>query len=270
MYKIKSAFQKFANTAITLTGVVTASCITLSAQSAQALVFSFAPTDFSISPGTGNTNAAPTILINTQTAPNGFTIGSTTPFTTTFLLLGASAGLNGDGVGGDSNIPNDSLRNNNTAATSTTTVNLDSTQVAQPIALNFNWAFNGDSLGGFNDKDNFNIALVKIDNLDGAQLFERTVDPADSIPGYGLGINEISNIPANSLSAGAYRLVISLNENGSSNSSAAGFNNISLTVSDPEPVPFGFSTNASLLVFGGVFYGFNKLKKNMAVKKSQA
>ncbi|MEA5575430.1 choice-of-anchor E domain-containing protein [Anabaena sp. UHCC 0451] len=37
-----------------------------------------------------------------------------------------------------------------------------------------------------------------------------------------------------------------------------------------EPVPFGFSTNASLLVFGGVFYGFNKLKKNMAVKKSQA
>ncbi|MBK1988784.1 choice-of-anchor E domain-containing protein [Sphaerospermopsis aphanizomenoides BCCUSP55] len=36
------------------------------------------------------------------------------------------------------------------------------------------------------------------------------------------------------------------------------------------PVPFGFSTNASLVVFGGVFYGFNKLRKNMAAKKSQA
>jgi hypothetical protein len=37
----------------------------------------------------------------------------------------------------------------------------------------------------------------------------------------------------------------------------------------PAPVPFGFSTNASLIVFGGVFYGFNKFRKNMAVKKYQ-
>jgi hypothetical protein len=35
----------------------------------------------------------------------------------------------------------------------------------------------------------------------------------------------------------------------------------------PEPVPFGFSTNASLVVFGGVFYGFNRLRKKMAAKK---
>jgi hypothetical protein len=35
----------------------------------------------------------------------------------------------------------------------------------------------------------------------------------------------------------------------------------------PPGVPFGFSTNASLVVFGGVFYGMNRLRKKMAAKK---
>ncbi|WP_413174912.1 hypothetical protein [Anabaena azotica] len=252
---IKSAFQNLATIAITLSGVMTAVGITLSAQSAQALNFTLAPSDFTITQGIGNNSASSAIAINTSAPANGF--GNI--FNSNFLLLGANTT--------DPNIPNDSLRNNNSEATSIPFV-ITSTDAAQPITMTFNWAFNGNSLGGFNDKDNFNIALIKTDLSDGAQLFERTVDTSDAIPGYGFGINDLGTvITANSLSAGNYQIVISLNENGNTRSSAAGFNNIILST---PTVPFGFSTNASLLVFGGVFYGMNKLRKNMAVKKSQA
>ncbi|MBD2568558.1 hypothetical protein H6G59_11720 [Anabaena lutea FACHB-196] len=238
---------------------MTAAGITLSAQSAQALNFTLAPGDFSIIQGIGDNNSSSTIAINTSAPANGF--GNV--FTSTFLLLGANTT--------DANIPNDSLKNNNSVARSIPFA-VSVADVAQPITMTFNWAFNGDSSGGFNDKDSFNIAIIKTDNSNGAQLFERTVDPSDAIPGYGFGINDIGTlIAANTLSAGNYQIFISLNENTdfSNRSSAAGFNNIILSTPGT-PVPFGFSTNMSLLVFGGMFYGMNKLKKKMAVKKFQA
>ncbi|WP_071191046.1 hypothetical protein [Trichormus sp. NMC-1] len=249
-YKIKSAFQKFANTAITLSGVMTAAGITLSAQSAQALNISFSTTNFSQVTGVVKNNASPSTVINTQASPNGF--GNV--FTSNFLLIGANTT--------NANIPNDSLVNNNSDARSNIFA-VSAADAAQPITMTFNWAFNGNATGVTNDADSF---LIRIIGPTSRTFFQRTTDPNDTIPGYGSGINEIATVTPLG-TAGNYRIQISLNENLSTNSSAAGFNNINISST---PVPFGFSTNMSLLVFGGMFYGMNKLKKKMAVKKFQA
>ncbi|WP_237741524.1 hypothetical protein [Anabaena sp. PCC 7108] len=238
---------------------MTAAGITLSAESAQALNFTLAPGNFSVTQGIGDNNASSGIAINTQAPSNGF--GGL--FTSNFLLLGANSN--------DANIPNDSLRNNNSTATSIPFA-ISSTDADQPITVTFNWAFQGNATGVINDADSFSIVIQNTDPNanDAAIIFQRTLVTTDSIPGYGSVTNQTGDIiPANSLTPGDYEILISLNENTNNRSSAAGFNNI--TVSTPgTPVPFGFSTNMSLLAFGGMFYGMNQLKKKMAVKKFQA
>lgn len=250
-YKIKSAFQKFATTAITLSGVMTAAGITLSAQSAQALNFSLAPTQFTVIQGIGDNNALSSIAVNTSSAPaNGFG----TAFTSNFLLLGANIT--------DANIPNDSLKNNNSVASSIPFA-VSSSDATQPITVTFNWAFNGNSTGNPGDQDSF---LIQIAGANGfGTFFQRLA------PNYGSANSQTSTLAPGTLLAGDYQIFITLNENTDffNRSSAAGFNNISLSTPGT-PVPFGFSTNTSLLVFGGMFYGMNKLKKKMAVKKFQA
>jgi hypothetical protein len=263
-YKIKSAFQKFATTAITLSGVMTAAGITLSAQSAQALNISFGTTDFTVSSNVsghiGSNNAEPSIAINTNPSPDGFQ----NAFTSNFILLGAN--IDSTSI---TSTTSPTLTNGNSQAESNSSFTLTSDEVSNPITLTFNWAFNGNASGNSNNQDNFNITLLKTDETDGADFFVRTLAPSDPFPGYGSNNNEVSIIPGGTLSAGDYKLFITLNENSGLGNSAAGFNNI--TFSAPgTPVPFGFSTNMSLLVFGGMFYGMNKLKKKMAVKKSQA
>jgi len=239
---------------------MTAAGITLSAQSAQALNFSLAPGDFSLIQGIVDNNASSTIAINTSAPANGF--GNV--FTDNFLLLGANST--------DANIPTDSLRNNNSVAGSIPFA-ITSTDAAQPLTVTFNWAFQGNATGNINDADSFSIVIQNTDpNANDIEtIFQRTLVTTDTIPGYGSAIGQIGTIiPGNTLTPGNYEILISLNENTTTNrSSAAGFNNISLST-PAAPVPFGFSTNTSLLVFGGMFYGMNKLKKKMAVKKFQA
>lgn len=259
MYKLKSAFQSFATKAIAVSGVITASCMTLSAQSAQALLpINFSTTDFNITQGAGNNNAAAGIPIDQNTPPNGF--GDV--FDQTFILLGANVT--------DGNIPLDSLNNNNSIAVSNT-FELDATDVSQVLEIEYNWAFNGNSTGGAGDQDNFSIALFS----QSQSVFE-TIVQQNAGAGYGFQNDATSSIAANTIAdATDYRLVITLNENADffGRSSAAGFNQITLSnPSTPPPpgVPFGFSTNASLVVFGAAFYGVNRLRKKMAAKKFQA
>jgi hypothetical protein len=270
-YKMNYTLKKLATTAITLTGVVTAAGITLSAQSAQALTINFGPGDFQIDTGgRGSNNALATSTINTTGiigSATSNTGGFNNAFSNTFILLGA----NPTNVLGTSTAPanRDDFRGTNTTATSDTDIVLDAFQVTQPIALSFDFAFYGNASATVNNNiDQFSISLFR--QSDGAEF---TFLSRSSNLGYGALNNQTVNINGGIfdegvLEAGTYQLRLSLTEGTNTlGNSAAGFNNISLNVA--EPVPFGFSTNASLLVFGGVFYGFNKFRKNMAVKKYQ-
>jgi hypothetical protein len=178
-----------------------------------------------------------------------------------FLLLGANST--------DTNITTDSRRSGNSVATSIP-LHLNSSDLnpANGLRVNFNWVFDGNSLGNVNDKDNFNITLTKNDFSTTATIFDRTVDPSDSLPGYGSGSESVFltsadfSSPVNA-TPGDYILQIALNENANLiKSSAAGFNQISVAA-----VPFEFSPTQGLLAIGGLWGISTYLKRKKAVAR---
>ncbi|WP_353928905.1 hypothetical protein WJM97_11230 [Okeanomitos corallinicola TIOX110] len=251
-YKFKPDFKKLATAVIALSGFLTVGSMTLSAESAQALEFSPAPADFTVSGLAGSNNASPSIPVNIQAPQNGF--GNV--FNSNFILLGANTG--------STSIIAPGLSNGNSIASSPV-FTLTPFAVANPITLTFNWAFNGNASGTGSNADNFNILLVKTDESVEELFFSRTA--GNAVGRYGFGNVETGVIGSGLLTPGQYQIIINLNENAGSANSAAGFNNIVLS-GPPEPVPFGFSTNASLVVFGGVFYGFHQFRKKHSFKKA--
>jgi hypothetical protein len=230
--------------------LLAASSIVLTGLPAQAINITLSPSQFT-KLGTGgivDNNASSTSNINI-TAPNdGFGDGTNGFFDSNFLLLGANPG---------DNITTDSNQDENSTARSTT-FNLSTNDVAQAVQIKFQWAFQGNSLGiPDEDQDNFNIRLARIGG--GSNVFFSKSAPT----GYGGNKNEQHTFAADTLTAGDYRMTITLNENADTGtSSAAGFNQISV-----QNVPFEFSPSTGLLMVGG-FLGFTYLKKRRQVALS--
>jgi hypothetical protein len=193
------------------------------------------------------TNAAP---INTATFAGGNGYGGL--FTQNFLLLGATPT--------DTNIPTDSLRNNNSVATSQQLITLTAADIINGVGLSFRFGYNGNSTGvvGLSDNDNFAIALINITG--GANGVGNFITRNAPIYSTNTAISTILT-PVINLQPGTYRLRITVNENAddSDNSTAAGFNNIEIA-----PVPFEFSPVIGVGLLG-LAWGANKLRK--AVKK---
>lgn len=262
MNKLHSTFKSVATKAIGLSGAIAASCMTLAAQPAQAINFSFAPNDFTLTSGVGSNSAAASSTINTTGIVGSATSntgGFNNAFSDIFVLLGANPG---------NTLSNDNFTGNNTTFLSNTTIGFDAFQVTQPIQLSFNSAFYGTAGNSGNNLDNFSISLRNISTGDEFTFLSR-----NSSSQYGAQNNQVVNISGGGnffngvpIVEGTYQLQLSLVEGtNTTGNSAAGFNNIQLDIA--EPVPFGFSTNASLIVFGGVFYGLNRMRKKMAAKK---
>lgn len=222
---------------------------------AQAIDLNLDSSDFRVeqdgNPGAGYNSTLPSSKINTLSPENGF--GNV--FSEPFLLLGADPE--------DLNIPEDSRPKINSGATSKTFF-LSEADVdpGANLEITFDWAFNGNATGNFNDRDNFNIILDKADDSDCALtcalIFERVVS------GYGSNIGESVSISSSNFigdfTEGDYLISISLNENLSSNSSAAGFDNITIK----NNIPFEFSPGLGLLMAGGfwgVYYLLLKRRK---------
>ncbi len=233
---------------------------------ASSAVVAFAPsasalgTIVDLGPGAFSTGTPTTVgtatggsPIDDQAAPDGFGDAFIDPF----LLLGAAPT--------DTDIPGDSLNNANSVATTTSTFNLSSSNLTNGLRIKFNWAFQGNSTGvaALGDDDNFSIVLAKSGSLtERASVFSRNA------PDYGFGSESIfidsSSGIFGALTPGAYSLRITLNENdeGAGLSTAAGFNQITVTA-----VPFEFSPAMGLLAVGGLFGGSSILKRRKAANK---
>jgi hypothetical protein len=250
MHKLHSTFKSVATKAIGLSGAVTAACMTLAAMPAQAINLNVQPGDFTFLQGVGNNNAPGNSTIDNTAPTSGFGDVFDDAAGNTFLLLGANPGdLADDG-------------NNNAGQTiAQYTFTLDN--ASDPLRISFDWAFEGNSTGNAAslDTDNFGIRLI---GLASPVLLTRAVTDPDDGNGYGSGSESFTISPSQLTAGNNYTLRIILNENFDdfNNNSAAGFDNITI-----ESVPFGFSTNASLIVFGTAFYGINRMRKKMAAKK---
>ena len=219
-----------------------AASLFLAATSSHALSVNLAPTDFSLSSDTpsGQANAVgASNAINQAIGPNGFSnISAGDVFSSDFLLLGATTSA--------TDILSDGVNSNNSSAESTI-FPISATDVSDGIVINFKWAFNGNATGGFSDSDTY---FVRLQNDDVASQFVDAI--GKTAPGeYGSGTESV-NINTTGLTAGNYYLQITLNENVNSNSSAAGFNQI--TLENPSvSVPFEFSPSLGLMIMGGIF-----------------
>jgi hypothetical protein len=184
---------------------------------------------------------------------NGFA-NPTALFTEDFLLLGALAT--------NTNIPTDSLKNNNSVAQSIQLVNLTAGDIINGIGLSFRFGYNGNSSGvANNDRDNFAISLINTSGA--ANGFGDFISV--NAPTYSTA-NSISTILTSqvALQPGNYALLISVNENADvfGRSTAAGFNNIAIS-----PIPFEFNPAVGVGLLG-LACGTNMLKKaKKAVKK---
>jgi hypothetical protein len=225
--------------------IAAAGSLFLTTQAAEALDLTIDPSDFTQnSSGVVNNNASNTESINTGTPTAGF--GNF--FTSNYLLLGAdSTDTITDGNNADTN---SSIRSNTTFTLSGT----------QRIAVEFDWAFQGDSTGLTGDIDSFNLRLLSINPLTNAVLSSRQLFSNSAAAGYGSKVNQIAVALGNSYPAGTYRLGFTLNENDSTGTnSAAGFDNISVYA-----VPFEFSPAQGLLAVGGIWGISAYLKRKKA------
>lgn len=228
---------------------ITASSLLLTSQPSQALNVNLS-TGVNSSNFTNNQGLVTTVsggnLIDDNTGNAGFDnfFGSDD-----FLLLGANSI--------DSNITTDSRDNGNSVARSSL-FSLNQTDFNNGILVNFKWAFDGNSTGGFADQDNFNIGLFKDDLTTMAPVLTRNA-PIGYASGSESVLLSAANFNVNPPSSGDYFLEIVLNENSdnSSHSSAAGFNNISVSSSS---VPFEFSPAQGLLAIGS-FWGISAFIK---------
>ena len=219
------------------------------APSASAIIANLNPGDFSTTTPTTVGTATGGVPIDDQAAPDGFGFAFSDPF----LLLGAAPT--------DTDIPGDSLNNANSVATSSTFF-LSPSNLSNGTRIKFNWAFQGNSTGDslFSDEDNFSIVLLNTGAPQAASIFSREADD------FGSGSESIfiDSTSGTGLTSGVYRLRITLNENDDifGNSTAAGFNQISVTA-----VPFEFSPAMGLLAVGGLFGGSSILKRRKAASK---
>jgi hypothetical protein len=206
----------------------------------------------------GQVNAVPgTNDIDNATGTAGFDnfFGSSD-----FLLLGATTS--------NTNITTDSFRGGNSIAESSI-FSLSQANIDAGIAIDFNWAFDGNSTGAVGNRDNFSIILT--DGTSSAAVFDRQVNTTLPGVGYGSGSESVSLTAIDfdvAPTPGNYQLLITLNENGNAttgSSSAAGFNQISVAA-----VPFEFSPSQGLLAVGGLWgiSAFLKRRKAAAMLNS--
>jgi hypothetical protein len=187
-------------------------------------------------------NASATATIDETDTPEGF--GNA--FSSTFLLLGANV---------NDSIPTDSQTTDNSSAISEEFLISDTNISNGFLNIKFNWAFQGDATGEDVNQDNFNIYLIDSAQLNGTAA---SILSINSPGGYGSDTEDL-DVNISALTAGNYRLRIDLNENTGPTSSAAGFNNIS--VSEVAAVPFEFSPTQGLLMVGA-FFGLSSYLKH--------
>jgi len=243
-----------------ITSTIVASLGTFSG-SANAAVFNLAPANFlsANNAGTVDTTAQANGLLNTTSGsspiitppvinPNGFGTVNGGFFTTPFVSLGAL---------GTQTIRN-SVGNQNNEAYSTIALNLTAIEAANPVQVLFDFAFAGNSQV---TPDNFRILFVDAGlNLVGP-LLNFSGGPSFFTSQAGASLN----VAANTFTPGVdYFLGLILNENsdGTSNNTAAGFNNIVITTN----VPFEFSPALGVLGLAGLF-GANQFRKKIAKRK---
>lgn len=226
-----------------------ASTLLLFSQPAGAVIANLSPSNFSLSAETpgGEVNAVgASNAINQASPTNGFG----TVFDEDFLLLGA--------ITTASDIHDDGLISGNSTANSSN-FSLTGTDLAAGITVDFEWAFNGNSVGTpFEDQDKFSILLKNF----GVPTESAFVLGKAAAGDYGSGTESV-NVNTSGLSAGNYFLQITLDENsGNLNSSAAGFNQIAVSTS----VPFEFSPSVGLIMMGGIFV-YSRYAKSRKVKQ---
>ena len=244
---MNSSITKIKNLGVLFTA---ASTLFICSQPAKAVIANLSPSDFSLSAETpsGEVNAVGANNAIDQASPiNGF--GNV--FSENFLLLGGTTTA--------TDILDDGVNSVNSTAQSSS-FPLTTADLSDNLTIDFQWAFNGNSAGiEFVDQDNFSILLRKSDLSQEAFVFARA-----AAGGYGSGTAS-RTINTSGLTAGNYFLQITLNENsGNDNSSAAGFNQISVdTVSS---VPFEFSPSVGLIMMGGIFV-FARYAKSRKAKQ---
>ena len=226
------------------------------APSASALDVSFSPDQFSNFEGlvddVTNPLAPNTINTNTATDVDGNRDGFNNFFNDPFLLLGANPG--------DTGIFSDSLTDDDSTAFSPTFSIADG-NITGRISVSYNFAFFGNSAGSGFDDDDFSIFLQNTTTF--ANVFVDGLEAPNFASGTRSVLLDSSDFAAVGASAGDYRLLIALNENGfNTNSTAVGFNEISVTA-----VPFEFSPALGLLAVGGLFGGSSVLKRRKAANK---
>ena len=232
--------------------VLAASSFLVAGIPAQATDFILDSSDFSLTQGIGSPSAPPSSNINTLSPTDGF--GNV--FSEPFLLLGAEPT--------DPNIPNDSLNNNNSGAISNPFFLSEAdASPGRNLGITFDWAFNGNATGSPGDRDSFNIFFAKEDFSVFEVVFPRDVS---TDTGYGSNIGESALVSNSNLTEGNYQILIDLNENIVPNSSAAGFDNITIQTNI---IPFEFSPGFGLLMAGGFWGVYYLLLKRTKVQLSK-
>ncbi|BAU63918.1 hypothetical protein STA3757_12870 [Stanieria sp. NIES-3757] len=229
-----------------------ASSFLLAEMPAKAINLSLDSSAFNITQGIGSNSTVTTSDINVKSPPDGFGNGTTGFFADPFLLLGANPS--------NTSITTDSLRNNNSEAESYS-FSISQTDITNGIKLNFAWAFQGNATGAAGDKDNFNIFLENIDTSDRFTVFTQSLNRTGTSPnfvttGYGSNDQQTAFADTIDMTPGDYRVLITLNENTNTRSSAAGFDNFVVS----NAVPFEFSPSQGLFLVGG-FWGLSNLIK---------
>jgi hypothetical protein len=231
--------------------LLTAASLLFAAKPAEALtgdIGSFTPSEFTQDSGTV-TSVTSNNNINQASTTGGAGFGGY--FTSEFLLLGAQ--------NSDTTIPLDNQgtinnsRNDSIALSPSFPITQSIINNRTSIRVEFNYAFNGNnSASAF---DNFEVQLY-----DGSNLVDASPVYSISAPaGYGSGTGK-AIFPTSSLLADTnYQLQLTVNESTSTGSSAAGFNQITVT-----SVPFEFSPAQGLLAVGGIWGISAYLKRKKA------
>ncbi|MBD2690606.1 hypothetical protein [Anabaena catenula] len=256
-YKIKSAFQKFATTAITLSGVMTAAGITLSAQSAQALTF-FSSNFTNYSNVTGSSN-------NTVNL-NQYTPLATQQVTEVRIILNNTT-LNGsinvkNTGGGNNRLYNvrQNLNGYNIEPGSNAPASPDPLDSLTPFPTQTGTTVNGAYIGtlsGLNSERTFIFPAIISDTSTYTQFYTTFSDISSFLGAGTVSFNVSPDL----------QLVSSSN----SNITATNTYNTSGTLTveyygNITPVPFEFSPGLSIPIFGGVFYGMSRWKRNRHLK----